>query len=64
MAQQDAVVKGNQRNMQEQGGFRTYIGRKNVRLKGATDRDIPARSGWRMPSKATESRIAQVTRIL
>ena len=41
MAQQDAVVKGNQRNMQEQGGFRTYIGREDIRRRG----DRPQYSG-------------------
>ena len=41
MAQQDAVVKGNQRNIQEQGGFRTYIGREDIRRRG----DRPQYSG-------------------
>ena len=41
MAQQDAVVKGNQKNMQEQGGFRTYIGREDIRRRG----DRPQYSG-------------------
>ena len=41
MAQQDAVVKTNQKNMTEQGGFRTYIGREDVRRRG----DRPQFSG-------------------
>ena len=34
MAQQDAVVEGNQKNTQEQGGFRTYIGRDDIKRRG------------------------------
>ena len=41
MTQQDAVVKGNQKNMREQGGFRTYIGREDIRRRG----DRPQYSG-------------------
>ena len=41
MAQQDAVVTQNQNNMREQGGFRTYIGREDVRRRG----DRPQYSG-------------------
>ena len=41
MAQQDAVDKGNQNNTQEQGGFRTYIGREDIRRRG----DRPRYSG-------------------
>ena len=42
IAQQDAVVEGNQRNMQEQGGFRTDIGRDDVRRRGARRRTSTA----------------------
>ena len=41
MAQQDAVVKTKQKNMTEQGGFRTYNGREDVRRGG----DRPQFSG-------------------
>ena len=41
MAQQDAVVRTNQKNMVEQGGFRDYIGREDIRRRG----DRPQYSG-------------------
>ena len=41
MAQQNAVVQRNQKNIQENGAFRTYIGREDVRRRG----DRPQYSG-------------------
>ena len=41
MAQQNAVVTTNQKNVQEQGGVRTYIGREDIRRRG----DRPQYSG-------------------
>ena len=41
MAQQNAVVTTNQKNVQEQGGVRTYIGREDSRRRG----DRPQYSG-------------------
>ena len=41
MAQQNAVISTNQKNVQGQGGIRTYIGREDVRRRG----DRPQYSG-------------------
>ena len=41
MAQQNAVVMTNQKNVQEQGAVRTYIGREDIRRRG----DRPQYSG-------------------
>ena len=41
MAQQNAVVERNQKNIQENGAFRTYIGREDIRRRG----DRPQYSG-------------------
>ena len=41
MAQQNAVVTTNQKNVQEQGAVRTYIGREDIRRRG----DRPQYSG-------------------
>ena len=42
MAQQNAVVKHNQKNIQENGAFKTYIGKEDLRMRG----DRPQYSGY------------------
>ena len=34
MAQHNAVVERNQKNMQDKGAFRTYIGREDIKRRG------------------------------
>ena len=45
MKQQNAVVVHNQKNIQENGAFRTYIGREDLRRRGDRPNTV-GMSGW------------------